>query len=138
MYTLLAVATICSIEMPIFIMPRGAIDLTTNSVMNSAANNIGTPTDAKIDSPLDFVGPDTTHQQQPTTTHNNKTENFSHNGRCMSDTNHLLTHPLRPRQPASTESPALPNAEAQPHLHSTQYAYWLKYPGLHTLHNTPS
>ena len=56
LYTLFAVATICIIEMPIFIMPRDAIDRSTNIVANTVHNSSGIANDATIVSGDAFVG----------------------------------------------------------------------------------
>ena len=50
-------ATICSIEMPIFIMPLGAMDRRMNSTPKMAKRSIGRAMDATNDAPFAAVGP---------------------------------------------------------------------------------
>ena len=56
LYTLLAFAMICSIEMPTFISPRGAIDRRTNNTPKMATRAMGSMMDAMMDVPLVIVG----------------------------------------------------------------------------------
>ena len=50
-------AIICSIEIPTFIMPLGAIDRKMNSAANMTSSATGRPMDDAIEAPFAAVGP---------------------------------------------------------------------------------